>query len=188
MRKFVRLSGSLLIVSALTLSGCGYTTRSSMIAKSFKTIYVQPFLNKTDIAQEGYAENKYRIYRPTLETDITKSVTDRFLFDGTLHPASAEAADLLLKGELVDYHKDPLAYNNDNTEVTEYRINIVVNISLWNKKENKLLWEENNFTGDSTYFTSFASGNVVVKSEEAALADALKDLARRIVERTVEEW
>jgi hypothetical protein len=188
MRKVVRLFGSLLIVSAVALSGCGYTTRSSVITRSLKTIYIQPFLNKTDITQEGYAANKYRIYRPTLETDITKSVNDRFLFDGSLRPAKFEVADLILKVELVDFRKDPLAYNSDNTEVTEYRVNIVVNIGLWDRKENKLLWQENNFTGDSTYFTGFVSGNVVVKSEETALAEALKDLARRIVERTVEEW
>jgi outer membrane lipopolysaccharide assembly protein LptE/RlpB len=188
MRKVAGLFGSLLIVSAVALSGCGYTTRSSFIAKSFKTIYIQPFVNKTDITGGGYAANKYRIYRPALETDISRTVTNRFLFDGNLRLAKEEEADLVLKGELLDYRKDPLAYNNDNTEVTEYRVNIVVNITLWDRKENKLLWQENNFTGESTYFTSFASGNAVVTSEETAITATLKDLARRIVERTVEEW
>jgi hypothetical protein len=172
----------------LFLSGCGYTTHSAMIAGNFKTIYVTPFVNKTEITQAVYAANRDRIYRPALETDVTREVSNRFLFDGNLRPAKTEAADLVLKGELVDFRRDPLAYNRDNTEVTEYRINIVVNLSLWDKQENKLLWEEKNFTGDSTYFTAFATGSVVSKSEETAVSDAIKDLARRVVERAVEDW
>ena len=78
----------LLTVSFLlttVLAGCGYTTRS-MLAGKFSTIYITPFLNKVDVTQESYSENKYRIYRPMLETDITKKVINRYLFDGNLKP------------------------------------------------------------------------------------------------------
>ncbi len=165
-----------------TISGCGYTTRS-MILNKFTTVYVEPFVNKVDITQEVYTANKYRIYRPMLETDITKSVTNKFLFDGSLKPAKDESADLILRGELIEFRRDPLRYN-ESDEVTEYRLNLVVNISLWDKKENKLIWQENNFTGDTAYFTTGAQA----KTEDTAISDALTDLARRIVERTVEEW
>lgn len=162
--------------------GCGYTTRS-MIASSFKTIYVEPFVNKVDITQETYAADKYRVYRPMLETDITRNVTNRFLFDGNLKPVGKESADLILKGELIDFRRDPLRYNESDV-VTEYRINLVVNISLWDAKEDKLLWEEKGFTGDTTYFTTGSQA----KSEDTAVIEALSDLARRITERTVEQW
>ncbi len=165
-----------------TLTGCGYTTRS-MISDKFRTIYVTPFVNKVDITQETDVANKYRIYRPMLETEITKSVINKFLFDGNLKPIKEESADLVLKGELVGFRKDPLRYD-DNNEVTEYRVNLVVNISLWDRRENKLVWGENNFTGDATYFTTGAQA----KSEAAAINNALTDLSRRIVERTVEQW
>jgi hypothetical protein len=164
------------------VAGCGYTTRS-MISGKFKTIYITPFVNKVDMTSEIYTSGKYRIYRPKLETDITKSVVDKYLFDGNLRPVREESADLILKGELIDYRKDPLRYD-DNDEVTEYRINLVVNISLWGRKENKEVWEEKGFTGSSAFFTTGAQA----KSEDAAVNDALTDLARRIVERTVEEW
>jgi hypothetical protein len=59
-----------------------------------------------------------------------------------------------------------------------------VNIGLWDNRENKLIWEENSFVGDTTYFTR---GNLA-KSEDLAISDAIKDLARRIVERAVEQW
>lgn len=164
------------------LSGCGYTTRS-MISNKFHTIYVTPFVNKVDITTEADAGSKYKLYRPMIETDITRFVNNRYLFDGNLRPAKEELADLVLKGDVVEFRKDPLRYL-DNEAVSEYRINLVVNISLWDKKDNTLLWQENNFTGDTTYFTQGAQA----KSEDTAVNNALNDLARRIVERTVEEW
>ncbi|MFH0826598.1 MAG: LPS assembly lipoprotein LptE [Candidatus Omnitrophota bacterium] len=164
------------------MAGCGYTTRS-MIADKYRTIYITPFENKIDVTQEAYAANKYRIYRPTLETDITRSVNNKFLTDGNLKPIQEESADLILKGELVEFRRDPLRYT-ESDEVEEYRINIVVNLILYDRKENAELWRENNFTGDATYFTTGS----LAKSEDTAASDALSDLARRIVERTVEQW
>ncbi|OGX18346.1 MAG: hypothetical protein A3K83_06285 [Omnitrophica WOR_2 bacterium RBG_13_44_8b] len=172
----------LLLVYIFTFTGCGYTTRS-MVSGNFRTIYIAPFVNKVDITKENYASDRHRIYKPTLETDITRAVTDKFLFDGNLRPYREETADLILKGELIEFRRDPLRYD-ENDNVLEYRINLVVNISLWDKRENKLAWEEKNFTGDTTYFTSGSSA----KPEDTAVNDALSDLARRIVERTVEQW
>ena len=165
-----------------TLTSCGYTTRS-MISDKFKTIYVVPFVNKVDITQETDAARKYKIYRPMLETDITNAVINKFLSDGNLKPVKSESADLVLRGDLVEFRRDPLRYT-DNDEVEEYRINLIVDIGLWDKKEDKLIWEEKNFTGDTTYFTR----GQAEKSEATAVSDAINDLARRIVERTVEQW
>ena len=166
----------------IALNGCGYTTRS-MISDKFRTIYIVPFVNKIDITSDADTANKYKIYRPMIETEITRSVMERFLFDGNLKPTKEGDADLTLKGEVVEFRKDPLRYTDSDT-VEEYRINLVVNISLWDNKENKLAWEEKGFTGDTTYFTTGSSA----KSEDTALNDALTDLARRIVERAVEQW
>lgn len=171
-----------LLTCSLLLTGCGYTTRS-MIAEKFKSIYVQPFVNKIDISREADSANKYKTNKPMLETDITNSVVNRFLWDGNLRPVAKEAADLILKGELVEFRRDPLRYTQDD-EVEEYRINLVVNIILLDNRENKVLWKEVNFTGDTTYFTR----GTLAKSEDLAINDALVDLSRRIVERVIEEW
>jgi len=170
----------------LIVSGCGYTTRS-MISNRFRSIYITPFVNKIDFTQETALASKYKVNRPLLESEITKAVIAKYVFDGNVRPQDKESADLTLKGELVEFRRDPLRYT-ENNDVEEYRINIVVNISLRDNRENKVVWEENGFTGDSSYFTSFATGNVTIKSEDTAITDAVKDLARRIVERTVEQW
>lgn len=168
---------------ALFVAGCGYTTRS-MISNEYSTIFVTPFVNKVDITNETYSANKYNIYRPTVETDITRYITNKYLSDGNLKPSKDMAtADLVLKGELVEFRRDPLRYDSGDN-VLEYRLNLVVNISMWDQKADKLLWQESNFTGDTSYFTSGTQS----KSEDSAINDALTDLARRVVERTVEQW
>jgi hypothetical protein len=172
------ISGCIACVIFL-ISGCGYTTRSAIMDK-YQTVHVAPFYSSVDITRETDVGNKYKIYRPGLETDITKILANKFLFDGSIRPGDIDTSDLELKGELVEFRRDPLRYK-ENDDVEEYRLNLVVNLSLWDKKEDKLLWEEKGFTGDTTYFPG-------QKSEDAAIKLALDDLARRIVARVVEEW
>jgi outer membrane lipopolysaccharide assembly protein LptE/RlpB len=174
-------------LAVLFLAGCGYTTRSSVSTK-YKSIYIPPFLNKIEIANEADNASKYRLYRPRLESDVTKGVSNRFLFDGNIRPVKSEAADLTLKGEVVDYRRDALRYD-DNNEVAEYRINVSVNLKLWDNQKNEQVWEERGFTGIADYFpTTTTLLNVTTKTDEQATNDAITDLGRRIVERCVEEW
>jgi len=184
MRKKIIYSGLCVLGSVLLLlSGCGYTTRSAIGGK-YRTIYITPFINKIDITQEADAASKYVIYRPQIETDVTRRVINRFLFDGNLKPVKEETAEVALKGEVVEFRKDPVRYASNEEDVEEYRVNLIVNISLWNKKENKLIWEENRFTGQTSYFVT---GNQAI-TEAQAVTNSLDDLARRIVERAVEQW
>ena len=170
------------VYCVLCVIGCGYTSRS-LITNKFQTIYIPQFVNKIDITKENEAATKYKVYKPLLDSDITRAVIDKFLFDGNLKPVKEESADLTLKGELMEFRRDPLRYTSTD-DVEEYRINMVVNITLWDNKENKLVWQENSFTGETTYFTT----GTAQKSETTAINDAITDLARRIVERTVEQW
>jgi len=171
-----------IVFAVSVISGCGYTARS-MISDKYRTIYIAPFANKTDITREADAANKYKLYRPMLESDITREVINKYLFDGNLKPGKEESADLTLRGELTDFRKDPVRYD-ENDNVSEYRVNMVVNLTLWDNKADKQEWQESGFTGESTYFTS----GTQVKSEGTAINEAITDLARRIVEGTVEQW
>jgi hypothetical protein len=164
------------------LHGCGYTTRSAICDK-YATIHVQQFINKIDITSDVLSATKYRIYRPMLESILTQAVIDRYLFDGNLRPATAENADLVLKGELVEFERAPLKYTSDD-EVHEYRINLAVNISLRDTKTDEVLWREKRYIGDTTYYTS----GPLAKSEDEAIDLAVTDLSRRIVDRTVDQW
>ncbi len=168
----------LFLVTVVVFSGCGYTTRSA-ISKEFKTLAVKNFANKVEIQT---ATPEYKTYYPGLETKITNALISRFIYDGNLLIAKEEDAGLILEGELLDYMKQVLRYTeSDNVE--EYRISVVVNIIL-KDKEGSVIWQRSNFTGDTTYRLS----GPLAKTEAAALEDAVSDLARRIVNLTVESW
>lgn len=176
MKKTVQRLSMLFILVLLT--GCGYTTRS-MVYGDKKSICIEPFKNTIGYTAEQARNN----YFPLLEGKITNAITDRFLFDGNLKIVKKENADLILSGELKNYQRDPLRYF-DSGDVQEYRITITVSLRLWDPKAEKVVWQESGFGGDTTYFTS----GELAKSESTALADALEDLARRVVERTVQDW
>lgn len=166
------------------INGCGYTTRSSVISSKYRTICIPPFVNKIDITLESDTGNTYKVNRPMVESEVTRAVINKYLFDGNIKPVSATNADLLLKGEVIEFRRDPLRYD-ESENVLEYRVSLRANLKMIDQKDNNtVLWEENGFTGIGDYFVSGASA----KSESTAVTQAIQDLARRIVERTVEQW
>ena len=148
-----------------------------------RTVYIKPFVNKIDITQLGANTQEFPLYRHGMEADLTNAVIRRYQFTGLLRSGGAERADTRLEGELVEFRKDPLRYNASQ-QVEEWRLNVVVNLRFYNRNEAEPLWEESRFTGDTTYFALGANA----EAEATALSRATEDLAKRIVERTVENW
>lgn len=170
--------------AGLLLSGCGYTTHAYVSKTGYRTIYIEPFVNKVDTTSEFSEGRRFKTYYPLLENKITNAIVDKFNFDGNLKSAKKEEADLILKGDLVNYRRESVR-TSANDSVDEYRIDIFVNITLTeNNAEKKVVWQKDGFAGDASYYTS----GQLAKSESQALDDATKDLARRIVELTVEAW
>ena len=165
----------------ILLGGCGYTT-NSILPEDIKTIQVEIFKNNIDITKEVSAKDKYEVYRPDLEVDLRDAIVERIFLDGHLKLSSERTADAILEGEVMQYRKDTLRYQDEI--VREYRISLVCDFRLKSTKDSKILLEEEDLTGDATYFTTGS----LAKSETEALKGAAKDLARRIVNRIVEDW
>ncbi len=166
------------LTSMVYFSGCGYTTKS-ILPKSIKTIYIEPFKNNINFTT-GTGRN---IYLPLLEIDVRNAVIDRFLFDGNLKIAKPEVANLILKGELNNYERSGLRYTDDD-DVEEYRVHITFSFEMYNANNDEVSWTEPGFVGEATYFVS----GPLATAEESAIDAAIVDLARRIVERTIEDW
>lgn len=161
---------------------CGYSTRSGL-ASHLRTVYIKPFTNKIDLTQLVTDYERFPLYRPGMEIDVTNAVIDRFQFTGLLRPSRSGNADSRLEGELVEFRRDALRYNASQ-QVEEWRLNVVVNVRFYDLHGNLLLWEEPRLTGDTTYFELGANA----EAESVALDRAVEDLARRVVERSVESW
>ena len=171
-----------ILISFIAISGCGYTTRSVSTGKQ-KSIHIKNFVNKIDVTAETTDDKVFYAYRPGMESTITRAIINRYLFDGNYEIKSIENADFVLQGDLVDFTREPLRYDtNDN--VIEYRLRTVVNIELYDEKTGELVWKENGFAGEASYRTT----GQYAKSESVTTNEAIEDLARRIVERTVENW
>ncbi len=168
----------LLLCCAVFFAGCGYSTRS-VLPSQYRKIYVAPFKNKIDYS----TDRAYNTYFPLLEVNVRNAIVDRFLFDGHLKIIQEDKANLILSGELLGYERNVLRYN-DNNNPLEYRIHIVIGMSLFDPATQEIVWTEPSFVGETTYFVSGAE----VKSEADAIQDAVTDLARRVVERTIEDW
>jgi len=166
------------------ISGCGYTT-GSLLPAHIQTIHIRPFRNKIELTRElPHDEYRFRSYRTHLETDITKEVIDRFIDDGHLKIVEEENADAILSGELIDYLRQPVRYGADNETVEEYRISIVCSVILRDVSKDRPMWQDSRIIGDSTYNLS----GTYATSETQTVSSAVSDLARRIVNRTIEGW
>lgn len=178
LRKFA----AVLFVALFFIAGCGYTTKS-LLPSNLKTIYVDNLVNKIRVTDESSDARMYRGYRPGMELEATRTIRDKYLSDGNLKIADPETADLILTGSLVDFRNEALRYDRNN-DIEEYRVRLVVNLEMKNAKDGKVRWTENNFAGESLYRTT----GTLAKSETTAIKEAADDLARRVVERTIEEW
>ncbi|MBU1912524.1 MAG: hypothetical protein KKB22_03210 [Candidatus Omnitrophica bacterium] len=164
-----------------TFAGCGYATKT-ILPDNVKTVHVDTFKNNIDITKEVSAKDKYEVYRPNLEVDLRDVIVNRVFLDGNFKVADKDSADAVLEGQILQYRKDPLRYQNE--VVQEYRISLVCDVKFVNQKDTSILFEEENITGDATYFTTGA----LQKTEASALSDAMSDLARRIINKIVENW
>jgi hypothetical protein len=173
---------TLILLPLVFISGCGYTT-GSLLPAHFKTINIENFSNKIPLTDEVSDQQRYKTYRPLLEVDVTRAIIDRFIFDGYIRPSQKKDANLILEGALVDFRREPTKYGYNDT-IEQYRIVILVDLKLIDTESGKVVWTEKNFAGNDYYFTTGPQQ----KSEDAAVSDALNDLARRVVERVVDVW
>jgi hypothetical protein len=179
----IKISNCLLaLICLIAFTGCGYTT-GSLLPANYKNIYIENFANKIPITDEISDMHRYKTYRPLLEVDVTQAIIDKFIFDGHLRVTQKKDADIILTGALVDFRREPTKYGYDDN-IDQYRMAILIDMEATDTETGKVMWSENNFAGSDYYFTTGAQQ----KSEDSAITAALGDLARRVVERTIEVW
>lgn len=174
-KKIILLFSTLCLVCVM---GCGYTFHSNLPSHINK-VYVKNFQNKINFDKN---ETNYSSYFPGLETDVSEAVENRFLMEGSLSVVDdKENADIVLTGVLLDYIKQPVRYTGE--EVEEYRLSIVVRCKVKDLKNDSIMWDKK-IIGDTTYFVKGS----LSETETDAIDEAIENLARRIVEKTVVVW
>ncbi len=166
----------LFITMAVGIGGCGYNNKVVLPYKDAKTIAVPMFRNS--IPPENILT-----YVAGLESHLTQAVLDDFVTDGNLKITDIDKADLILRGEIAGYEQEPFRFNHFE-QVDEYRLFIVLRLTLEDRKTGQVIWKEDNFSGDTQYFIN---GPRAIQEEQAA-EKAILDMANKIVNRVVEDW
>ncbi|MFO7871680.1 MAG: LptE family protein [Kiritimatiellia bacterium] len=161
--------GAAFILAAL-LCGCAGYRLGSSLPPGIRSVYVPAFINESG--------------EPLLETGTTAAVIEELHRDGTLEIKSSSEADAVLKVTLADYRLVPLRYEDERPKTAEeYRAVITARMNLKNRKTGRLLYDTS-VSGETTFTVS----GDLRSAKRAALPGAAEDLARKIVDKTVEYW
>jgi hypothetical protein len=153
------------------LAGCSspYTPAPQILPANIKKIAVRPFVNNT--TQYG------------LEEKLTLQVINEFVRDGRLVLVNKEEeADGVLAGEINKYILQPLTYDQ-NLVSRQYKLWVLLNVSLIDRVNNVTLWTEPNMEGIQIYYDVSQPGG---KTEEEARQFIWDNLSKDIVKRTIE--
>lgn len=171
----------LVLFMSLVCAGCGYHTGSLMSDKNIRAIHVQNFRNSTFDVKLSHVN---RTSKFGIESKLTDEVMRRFMLDGTLKVTSKEASDVIMEGEVTGYSISPRSFDEtDRRIVAAYGISITAEVRLLDSRTGEIFWVDDISKGATYYLTGS-----IARSEEDAVTDAMLELARDIVIRTVEGW
>ncbi len=169
MRKVNATALALAIAAAAVLS-CGPYTFNPNVPGYIKSVAIPLFKNP-------------RTFKYGAERVLTDSVIDEFVADGTLDVAGEDVADSKLQVEIVNYKKEALSYDVQEV-VKEYNLAIVVSGTFTDLINNQVLWQEPSMYESVSYYAIGPNA----ETEDDALDRLAEELARKIVNRTLQGW
>jgi outer membrane lipopolysaccharide assembly protein LptE/RlpB len=148
--RFAVWSFAMMIVTPL--GGCGYqfVGESSLLPKEARTIYVEPFVNRSrDVG---------------LDKELTTALRGEFYRRSQLKIVeSAEEADLILSGVIRSLNSTTVSVN-DRDEVLQYESVLILDVTLRRREPNEILWRGQGVRLNQVYAGSRAA--VVTTSSE----------------------
>jgi hypothetical protein len=161
----VRSAGLALLVVA---GGCPYTFHGGGLPADVKTVAVLPFDNRTG--------------EPALTQEVFAALQDAVSGRLGLRQVNEAQADVIVRGEITSYVPDlPLSYqtNNQTVTVTRRRVQITINVEIFNQKLAKPLWRQSGLTVDGEYNPP---------TETDGRKTALAKLVTQVVEGAQSQW
>jgi Lipopolysaccharide-assembly len=141
MRSGVVRSAGALALAALA-GGCLYSFHGGGMPAHIKTVAVLPFDNRTG--------------EPALTQEVYQALQDAVGGRLGLRQVNESQADAIVRGEITNYQPDiPLSYQagqaQGQVEVTRRRVQITVNVEIYDTHLGKALWQQNGLTVDGEY-------------------------------------
>ena len=164
---------TLILLFFSVFSGCGYKMSGSgkYLPEDLKTIAIPDFNNKTTKAEA--------------EQYVTFAIRDEFIKRSSMKLIDrTDKADALLEGEITKFTVKPLSYSYLGS-ANQYTVNITLNVTLINLKNNSVIYRNRNMTFSEDY--EIESGDFFSQETEA-LQKISEKFAKGIVSALLENY
>jgi len=105
-----------------------------------RTVAILPFDNRTG--------------EPALAQEVSEAIREAVERRLGLRPAAEASADAVVRGEIVRYEPDiALSYQTERNrvEVTRRRVQVVVNVEIYDQRQGRVLWQRSGLAVDGEY-------------------------------------
>lgn len=157
------------LLAAPVMGGCLYGFAGGGFPSHIRTAAILPFDNQT-------AE-------PGLTQEVTEAVREAIERRLGLRSSSEERADAVVRGAIVRYEPDiPLSFQpgqRGDVAVTRRRVQLTVNVEIYDQREGRMLWQRSGLTVDGEY---------TPPREEEGRRLALEKLVSDIVDGAQSQW
>ena len=172
MSKLLKSIGPIIIVlvTIVSIHGCKIrysTTLASLTTE--KTISVQYFPNRADIVN------------PSLSSEFTESLKDKFISQTKLEMIS-NGGDLNFEGEISQYFTKPAAIRGDET-ASLTRLTVGIKVVFTNEKD-----PTKNFEANFTHYEDFDANKSLDQVEGELVPQILEKIIEDIFNRAVVNW
>jgi hypothetical protein len=151
--------------------GCAGYHVGPVTKRNFNSIAVPMFRNTT--------------LKPQIEAQISNGIIHRLQQDGSLRIQPESKADVVLKGSVVKYFRQPLRSLRTDTGIPrEYEITITVRVEATDRRTGETVLKSTEVEGKSDVFI----GEDQQSAEEQVLPLIADDIARRVAGLLVENW
>ncbi len=161
------------LLPVILLSGCGYTLKGqgSFLPEHIKSIMIPELRNRTPKLE--------------LEQVITRKIQEELISRGTYSLAdSKDDAGAILEATIMEYKTTPKSINSEG-RATSYTITIRLDVKFRDLVENKVLFEDNNYSVSEEYQLTDAEEDFL-DQEEFAIEEAAIKLSEKLISAILE--
>lgn len=150
------------------VGGCSSYRWTSRVPEELRTISVPTFENRTESAELGAIVTQYTLRE--------------FQKEGTFKIKRSDDSAIEVQGALISARRSGIAYNrNYSMRAKEYRYTVMAEVSIVNKKSEKVLQEARKYYAETTFMTH----DDLLTAQRNAAQRIASELARQIVDDVV---
>ena len=127
--------------AALWLGGCLYGFAGGGLPPHIRTVAILPFDNQTA--------------QPALTQEVAGALREAIEGRLGLRPSAEGTADAVVRGAITRYDADiPLSFQagqQGNVAVTRRRVQLTLNVEIYDQKQGRMLWQRSGLTVDGEY-------------------------------------